>query len=474
MNIKILCAAILFSVSLSAQNYGTVWHFGNNAGMSFANCTPFLLETGSNSGFEGCSSVCDNTGQLLFYTNSDNVWDRQNNIMPNSPLVSSSGTLSQVLIIPRPGNPNRYFVFTTMIQAQSSLSLQYHEIDITLNNGLGDVLNKNNVLSNVTVTEQVAATWHNNGTDIWVMTHEYGTNAFMAFLVTASGVSSTPVISSVGPAHVACISNINARGQIKFSPDGTKLAFNANGVASNNATNLLALFDFNAATGTVSNPLALPFSRGEFGLSFSPDNSKLYGTTWKAFGFTQNDYDYLYQFDLSSGNPATIAASRQVIDSTTLSPGYGDIKIGPDGRIYVARNTSNYLSVIQNPNLPGLTCNYISNGFLLGAATCRFGLNNYIEYQSYCSPSGINEVAAQEVVVFPNPAAHEIHILVPSSIKGGYTFSLLDVNGKRVHQQTGRGQNELLIRCDELPAGLYFYCIEAEQNVRFSGKIRIN
>lgn len=471
---KTLLFFLLLSINAFAQNYGTVWHFGNNAGMSFANCTPFLLETGSNSGFEGCSSISDNNGQLLFYTNSDNVWDRQNNIMPNSPLVSSSGTLSQVLIIPRPGNVNRYFVFTTMIQAQASLSLQYHEIDMTLNNGLGDVLNKNNVLSNVTVTEQVAATWHSNGTDIWVMTHEYGTNAFMAFLVTASGVSSTPVISAVGPAHVACISNMNARGQIKFSPDGTKLAFNANGVASNNATNLLALFDFNAATGAVSNPLALPFSRGEFGLSFSPDNSKLYGTTWKAFGFTQNDYDYLYQFDLSSGNPTTIAASRQVIDSTALTTGYGDLKIGPDGRIYVARNSSNYLGVIQNPNLAGSSCNYISNGFLLGAATCRYGLNNYIEYQNYCTPNGINEMATQEALLFPNPAADEIHILLPAALKGEFTISLMDINGKQVHQQSGRNESDVLIRCDALPAGMYFYRIEAEHRVRFSGKLIVN
>ena len=221
------------------------------------------------------------------------------------------------------------------------------------------------------------------------MTHEYGTDKFLSFLVTSGGINLTPIISSIGPTHVSCTSNINSRGEIKFSPDGSMVAFNGNGVGNNSSTNILALFDFDNATGIVSNAINLPYSNGEFGLSFSPDNSKLYGSTWKAFAFGAGEYNYIYQFDLSSGNPATI------INSKTNSI-YGSMKIGPDGKIYVARMNAQYVGVINEPNLVGVACNYVSNGFYLDGKICKYGLNNYIEYQTYCTPAtSIDQVLFQ-------------------------------------------------------------------------------
>jgi hypothetical protein len=220
-------------------------------------------------------------------------------------------------------------------------------------------------MSALVVTEQVAATYHSNGSDIWIMTHQYGTNLFMAYLINASGISNTPVLSFEGPAHKPCISNINARGEIKFSPNGEKLAFTANGVGGNDSSNIIALFDFDNNTGLVSNGINLPFSRGEFGLTFSPDNSKLYGATWKAFSFGVADKNFLYQFDLSSGIASQIVNSKVILDSSALvGKPYGTLKIGPDGKIYVRQRNNNYLGIINSPNLAGLACNYNDSVFL--------------------------------------------------------------------------------------------------------------
>jgi hypothetical protein len=403
---------VLFSMAISyGQKYGNVWQFSDQVGLDFNNCTPVVI-SGGVLGFEGCSSIADSNGQLLFYTNSEKVWNRLHSVMSNGNLISMGSTLSQVIIIPKPLSTSLYYIITTKIQAQGNLSLQYHIVDMNLNGGLGDVLSKNNIMSTLNITEQICATYHNNGDDIWLMTHEYGTSNFLAYLVTSSGISTIPVVSNVGPAHVSCNSNTNARGEIKFSPNGSKIAFNGNGVGGNDPSNILCVFDFDNTTGIVSNPLNLPYSRGDYGLSFSPDNSKLYGTTWKALNFGLTDYNYLYQFDLSSGNASTIINSKQIIDSLQFGGIYGTLKIGPDGKIYVRYINSSYLGVINSPNLAGAACGYVKNGFYIGSQTYQYGLNNYIEYTQYCNSTGLSIYNEKNngISVFPNPFSSQTEI----------------------------------------------------------------
>ena len=443
------------------QKYGNVWEFGEHAGINFNSCHPVAITNGNNPGFEGCGSISDTSGQLLFYTNSDTVWNKLNQFMPNGNLVASYGTLSQVIIFRKPLSNSLYYIVTTKIQAMGTLSLQYHIVDMSLNSGLGGIASKNNVITTTNITEQVSATMNSNGTDIWLMVHEYATNHFMTYIVTSAGISLVPIISAVGPVHIACTSNINARGEIKFSPDASKIAFNANGVGGNNPSNILTLFDFDNSSGIVSNPLNLPFSRGDWGLSFSPDNSKLYGTTWKAFNFGLNDYNYLYQFDLSSGVPATIINSKQILDSILPPISYGDLKLGPDGKIYVARYYSYYLGVINFPDLAGSACNYDSNGVYLGGKRCRYGLNNYIEYNNYCNSTSIaylNEYKSS-INIFPNPGNGEINITSTSIID---EIVIRNVLGQVIYKATPNEKNmELKVDID----GIYCVSVRSEKGV---------
>jgi hypothetical protein len=470
----LLSLTIFLTVTaVHGQKYGNIWQFGDHVGIDFNSCNPIVVN-GSNLGFEGCSSISDSTGQLLFYTNSDSVWNRLHNAMPNGYLISNNGSLSQVIIIPKPLSTNLYYIITTKIQAGGSLTLQYHVIDISLNGGLGDVLSKNNVLSTSNITEQISATYHNNGTDIWLMTHEFGTSNFLAFLVSSSGISETPIISTVGPAHVACFSNINARGEIKFSPSGTKLAFNGNGVGGNDPSNILTLCDFDKNTGIVSSPINLPFSRGEFGLSFSPDNSKLYGTTWKAFNFTLSDYNYLYQFDLSSGVPSTIINSKQIIDSIQYPTSYGSLKIGPDGKIYLRHVGSSYLGVINLPDQSGSTCNYVKNGFYIGSQTWQHGLNNYIEYTTYCDNTGISTLtqANSGISIAPNPFSAQT-VLHTDNYFQNATLTVYNFLGQIVKETKNISGQTIILYRDNLPNGLYFIQLTQENKVILTNKFVI-
>ena len=393
------------TLEVAAQGYGDVWQFGYQVGLDFSACEPVVI-TGANTGFEGTASICDANGQLLFYTNTEKVWNQQHQLMPNGTLYVGANTLSQVLIahVDAPTN-SLYYIITTTIQGQLPGRLRYHVVDMSEDGGLGDVVAVDNVLFADTSTEHVGAVRHANGTDIWVVAHGYPGNTFLAYLLTTSGLSTTPVVSSTGPAFVPCNSNVNTRGELKFSVDGTRLAISGNGVGNEPVSDLLALFHFDAATGVVSDPLELPAARGDFGLSFSPDGYKLYGATWKALNFLSSDVNTLYQFDLSSGDPATIIASGQVILTTGISEPFGSLKLAPDGRIYVASNGREYLGVIGSPDESGAACDFQYDGLYLEGATSGFGLNNYIEYVDCGSTStgAVSPVASGELTLFPNP-----------------------------------------------------------------------
>jgi hypothetical protein len=462
--LKIIILTVLTNCfTANGQSYGNIWHFANNVGLDFNGCTPVVI-TGSNTSFtgEGSSTICDASGQLLFYTNSDKVWNKNHNVMPNGNIFNTFGTLSQVIIVPKPSSTSLYYIITTPVQGgiSSPNTLQYHVVDMTLNSGLGDVVSKNNVLNSNVTTEQVCATFHSNGTDVWIMTHEYLNNTFKSYLLTSVGITST-VVSSIGASHVPCPSTTNnSRGEIKFSPNGNKLAFNACGDKTVPNSDILQLFDFNKSNGVVSNPISLPYKAGNYGLSFSSDNTKLYCSTNGAASASINDSNFVYQFDLSSGNPTTIAASRTILKfMTPVTNRFGTLKLAPDGKIYVCKINSGILDIIDNPNLSGTSCNYITNGLNLSGKTTLYGLNNYIEYTNYCLLSAIHENNFESNLKFtyPNPADGKISIHFPDK-NSNYSIRITDLQGKIIITATINNADKLELEND-LNAGLYFLTI---------------
>ena len=54
---------------LSAQYEANIWMFGDQIGIDFNSGSPVLLTNTNMKVMEGCSSMCDSEGNLLFYTN---------------------------------------------------------------------------------------------------------------------------------------------------------------------------------------------------------------------------------------------------------------------------------------------------------------------------------------------------------------------------------------------------------------------
>ena len=419
----LLCSIVGFS-----QAEASHWYFGNGAGLIFdvtaGTVTPTADAASTINTNEGCSSISDVSGNLLFYTDGRNVWDKTHTIMPNADYDSGFGLLgdpsstSSGLIVPKPGNPDQYYIFTVdephhqnayafpnqgpadengnpvafYFDSNGGIpeeddgynnGFAYSLVDLTLNGGNGDVVSseKNVQLTTYNPTEQaedsykcsekITAVEHADGQSYWVLTHFR--DQFYAFRIDNTGVNTNAVISTVGPLITELGYRRNGIGYMKASPDGSKIVVchrqngNTQGQNANN-TGSVWLYDFDNSTGQIStfNAINLFPNSGPYGVEFSPDSSKVYVSVNNS----------VVQFDISDPDPATT--------QTTVYNGFnfiGAIQLGPDGKIYVANSAnSQTLDVINAPDELGFACDYDINGQPLANGTfSNIGLPPFIQ-----------------------------------------------------------------------------------------------
>lgn len=387
---------ILFSLALGflidmayAQQEASNWYFGENAGIHFEqDGTVTTLNTGQLNTREGCASISDQDGQLLFYTDGSTVFNRVHNVMANgSGLFGDASSTQSAIIVPRPNTPNIYYIFTVDNSVDgSNFGLNYSEVDMSLFGGLGAVTNKNVNLLPLCSEKITAVLKDCVDRSLWVVTFASfnGTSpandTFHAFEVNAMGVSTTSVTSQFPGLNIT-----DQRGYLKLSPDGTKLAnANMDGVMGSGLSNdVLHLYDFDTQTGMVSNqqPLAITTgSNSPYGVEFSPNNRFLYVHSSNNFfdnsgpDLASNHLSTLTQFDLEA---VDIQASEFTIEERQLYR--GGLQLGPDGKIYRALSATYsdglpFLGVINNPNEPGAACNYIHNAINLSPNSSTQGL----------------------------------------------------------------------------------------------------
>ena len=381
---KLLSLLLFLSFTVSfSQEEASNWYFGEEAGIRFNTIagTVTALNDGQLNTKEGCASISDSNGDLLFYTDGSLVYNRMHNVMPNgSGLLGHNSSTQSAVVIPKPNDADIYYIFTVGSN-QSPTGLKFSEVDMTLEGGLGDVTVKNSNLLNQ-CSEKIAAVLKDCQSEaIWVVAFaningsaNTGFNTFHAFEVTDTGINTTAVVSNFPSMTIT-----DARGYLKLSPDGTKLA-------CANVDNGLFLFDFDTATGMVSNDLRLNVTgqnNQPYGLEFSPNSQVLY-VNCSNDNF-QNNPDNpdthssrLVQFDLSVPN---IQGSQYRVDERNLYR--GGLQLGPDGKIYRALSATynsgmSTLGVIHFPNELRAACDYEHNAVNLGSNNSTQGLPPFI------------------------------------------------------------------------------------------------
>ncbi|MCO4821392.1 MAG: T9SS type B sorting domain-containing protein [Flavobacteriaceae bacterium] len=373
-----------------AQNQAANWYFGEGAGINFnlASGEVTSLDDGRLNTLEGCTSISDSNGKLLLYTDGTTVYNQEHQIMQNGTgLYGDSSSTQSALVVPQPGNSDIYFIFTVDVnvfgQGGTDFGFNYSIVDMRLDGGKGAITSKNiNLLENC--SEKISGVLKDCQTDsIWVITlaTEDGTpgrfTTYHAFEVSTAGVD-TNAVKSTFPPNTVPPDPQDRRGQLKVSPDGTK-------VISANMFGGLYLFDFDPNTGILSNQLPLiinSISALAYGVEFSPNSELLYvhsSNPAGAFDPANRHQSSLTQFDLTASD---IQASEYRVDQRQLYR--GSLQLGPNGKIYRTMSDNYfigqpYLSVINNPNALGAACNYENNAINLSPNKSTQGLPPFVQ-----------------------------------------------------------------------------------------------
>lgn len=373
---------------------GLSFDFGSGAPQYFNNNMPIMIGASA--------AISDAAGQLLFYTNGFWVWNRNHHLLPeltngisgyNSPLAQSigypplmpytGGHAQQATTIAKvPGSQNMYYVFSLT----KGGVLYYSMVDMTLNNGLGGIVNgKKGIYLSHGYTEKMNVV---AGCDnIWLVTRAMQSNAYHAFEIRDTGIVTSPVVSVVGELPLPWYHI----GSIRFNADGSKMAAACN-IGLTQASGL-ELYDFDKLNGVVSNAQVLDSStleRRYYGVCFSEDGSKLYASE-NSF-YLHGTYGTFFpgkvrQFDLSLPGAAAVIASNTILftEFSLLPDRVGDLQRAVDGKIYFSSAYSNMpLHVISAPNLPGI------------AASVLVGVINY-------PGGGPRQVMPNNIAIVPVP-----------------------------------------------------------------------
>ena len=376
---------LLLSNTGFAQREAAIWYFGTGAGLDFNNTAapPLLLTDGQMDTYEGCATISDATGNLLFYVGAPDtnpnanlrIWNKNHAVMPNGTgLLGSVSATQAAMIVPKPDDTNIYYVFTVG-KFGGNEAINYSVVDMTLDGGLGDVVaGQKNLAITGHFSEKITAV-KGDGNYYWIIA--YGStagnfNSIYAFKLDDTGTLSAPVISSAG------VLTGDGRGYLKIDATGSKLAL------ANTGNNVLRLFNFDATTGVASGGqnLSIPAGMSPYGLEFSLSGNMLYASLYS--GGNYPGPVRIRQYDLSSANASVDIDTN----NPNAFPDWGfrsALQMAIDGKIYVTLPNSytsgtQNMGVVNNPEGVGAACSYNQNAITFPATvTVHQGLPPFIQ-----------------------------------------------------------------------------------------------
>ncbi|MCX8491956.1 MAG: gliding motility-associated C-terminal domain-containing protein, partial [Cyclobacteriaceae bacterium] len=360
--------------ALSDQR-SNIWYFGDKAGIDFNPPTPLAppaakaVLTSAMTAPEGCAIICDRNGDVIFYTDGKNVYDKTNTLIPILPTGLDGEVLSSQssLIVPVPGDETLYYIFTTQeIPGAGTNEIRYSIFDLKKNNGNG-LITQQNILLFSRATERITA----NGQ--WIIAHEYGNSTFRSYRITNQGIGEA-VYSDIGSVH-SFKSTQSGQGYMKLGPrDNIAVAL------STGTENLVELFHLNDTTGVINNyrKIVLPQATGQvYGIEFASNGRRLFvsvsGTPSNIFEYFLDDTDIL---------PPSLIPNPSL--SIPVGLNLGAIQLAPDGRIYMAQDNTTSLATIDangGTTLPLVPSSITFNSFDLLGRRSGLGLPNFVQQQ---------------------------------------------------------------------------------------------
>jgi len=457
---------ILSHTSVSGQSkQDYIWFFGKDQnineegiqGIRFDfNDKPFQPAVATNglSYDQNNASICTPAGELLFYTNGCAVANREHQIMPNGDSINA-GLYFDVLwlgdckngypgpqditILQDPAYEDGYYIIHKTREynpgsdpSRTMRQLKYSYVDMELNGGLGDLIEKNIPFAesksvNGYLWSYLTTISHSNQNDWWILQPDFDGNLFFTFLLDSDGFNMVDSTRLVGPDFGI---NSSSGGDAKFSPDGSVYAYFS-------LTDGLWLHDFDRSTGNFSNPRSvLSLKSDDLGFTsveFSPNSRFVY----------LSNTDSLFQVDLWESN---LEDSKILIDTyrdnelDLLGTRFFKSTLGPDCRIYIrGGSSSKFMHVIHKPDEKGLDCDFEMRGIVFPQFISTGSFPNFPRYRvdedQVCDPTitslfGEDIFYRRDLDVYPNPVSDNLTIEFPEDHRGH--VYIIDMQGQVV------------------------------------------
>jgi len=466
------------------QHFNLIWPVGEYLGsnpnqMANLNFSSGVLQIDTVTRYSGFtlqnSCITDSIGNIRAYTNGCFIANSLNDTMTNGHGMSTTScgddncaygntiVYQGNLLLPDPGNANRFYLFHETCEYSTQLhpwNLFYSIIDMSLQGGLGEVVNRNtDILQDVMDGGILTATKHSNGIDWWIMVHHHDTDEYVRFLLTAQGLQG-PYRQHIGP-----VINNDARGNSKFSPDGLLFAtstFEAD----------LRLFDFDRCTGLLSNYRIYDTPGQVFatGVEFSSNSRFLYLSAQM----------YIFQFDLLNSPSVLTPTIVAVIDSSFLAPNicyFFTPQLAPDNKIYISSWASSYaMHTIHYPDSPGVACQVQQHSIIL---PCSNGgtVPNLVNYNlgpldsTVCDTSvSVQTIYSNsfELEAYPNPTQGQFRLKFSEATEQLLYLELTDIYNRQVYW-TKMSNADLTL--PELNSGVYFLRVRTQSQHEYLKKI---
>ena len=470
------------------QKEDYVWMFGYDNRLPAGNETYFFdFNKGSSpDSIRGLSpleminnnaSICDAEGNLLFYTNGCHVADANHEIMPNGSGINEGEFievyrqdtcinypgLQDVIILKDPAYESGYYLIHKRIKDKPNFprELNFSFIDMSLNNGLGDIATKNQIIADSVdfMYNYLTAIRHSNGSNWWLLQPSQDESIYV-YLINEFGIE----LESIKNLDINFVNNSSGSGTAKFSPDGTKYAMF-------NPYDNLVLFEFDRDSGDLNlmNTLEIlntPDDIPRFSsLEWSPDSRFLYIAS----------VDVLYQVDTWEDN---LEDGLVLIDTWNgvqdpFSTTFLLMASAPDCKIYMCSGSStNTYHVISKPNEKGTACDFVQQGIRLPFVSATATMPNFprfrVDEEDKCDPTitsifGDQVYYRRDMTVYPNPVRDVLTVEIPEGKKG--RIVVFDMQGQLVWNGDGHGyQDEVRVDLSGLVVGTYSVEFLPEEN----------
>lgn len=391
------------------------WPLKPGLALDFKSGVPVLAS--SNVAMPSTSSSSDASGNPILYTDGQYVWNAAGNKINDAtgnpavlrgPIATTTDTrpnalqppsVGTILAVKKPNSSsNIYYLFYTSARLTSlpivpdplNDGLYYSVVDFS-SSPAGVVTTLNQRLEGTGAAHfsgwGLALTPHCNGESLWLIANgapligstSITANTMFAYEISATGVSSTPVVSTI-PTFTNTTNFLSTRqdknpwgdeGKIAVSPDGRYVAISM----MNSAQNHLSVFRFNKATGVMYDHrnLSQRFASNIYltgrSFIFSPNSKYLYYGARSTkienhLGLFQVDLDKTYEcyypsnsnLDIFDFERCVVDCGLKYTDKTEYYQGQ-DFQLGPDGNIYInllatpsSLQDPKSVSVITNPN----------------------------------------------------------------------------------------------------------------------------